>query len=359
MIAGTEGRPARLAARHRRSPATSSYLSSGSGRTRIGWSTPSSRTEAVSEARASSSNTLRGWWGLVVMTVSGSSVYVSGPSSALATSEGISAPSPLPSPLRRATTDLLRQLAVGDGAARGRIECGDGLSVGRCLGQPDGPRHDRATDLVAEVPLHFLNDLVRELRTGVVHDEHDRTELQRLIEVLLDQCDVPQQLAQALERVVLALDRYEDLGGRRQAVHGQQAERRGAVDEDVVVLGLDVLEGLAQLELSAEGRNELDLGPREVQAGGRHEQVAHGGGLDAVVDGGVVQDHLVHGGLQVPGVQPEAGGGIALRVEIDDEHAKALVSERRAEVHGRGGLAHTALLVGDGDDPGQRAGEAQ
>ena len=46
--------------------------------------------------------------------------------------------------------------------------------------------------------------------------------------------DAPQQLAESLEGVVLALDRDEHLGGRGQAVHGDQTERRRAVDEDEV-----------------------------------------------------------------------------------------------------------------------------
>src|SRR5207302_5161257 len=79
-------------------------------------------------------------------------------------SGGISAPSPLPSPLRRATAHLLGQLAVGNGATRGRIERDDRLAVGRCLREPDRTGHDVAAHLVAEVVPHLLHDLVRQFR---------------------------------------------------------------------------------------------------------------------------------------------------------------------------------------------------
>ena len=62
--AGIVWSPARLAARHRRSPAMSSYSSSPAGRTRTGWSTPTSRIDAVSDASASSSKCAPGLVGV-------------------------------------------------------------------------------------------------------------------------------------------------------------------------------------------------------------------------------------------------------------------------------------------------------
>ncbi len=47
---------------------------------------------------------------------------------------------------------------------------------------------------------------------------------------------VSRSAAEPLERVVLALHRDEHLGGGGQRVEGQQAERRRAVDDDVVEL---------------------------------------------------------------------------------------------------------------------------
>ena len=126
------------------------------GRTSTGCRTPSSRIDAVSDASASSSKWPRGWCGL------GSIGRPGGPAASVdstsATSAvGISAPRPLPSPLRRATAHLLGQLPIGDGAPRARIERDDRLTERRCLGQADRPGDDVATHPVAEV----LADLVR------------------------------------------------------------------------------------------------------------------------------------------------------------------------------------------------------
>ena len=45
-----------------------------------------------------------------------------------------------------------------------------------------------------------------------------------------------------------------------------------------------------------------------------------------------------------------AGGGIALRIEVHQQHALLGAGQRRRQVHGRRRLADAALLVGDRDD---------
>ena len=81
----------------------------------------------------------------------------------------------------------------------------------------------------------------------------------------LHQRDVAEQLAQTLERVVLALDRDDHVVGRGEPVDRQQAERRRAVDEgEVVVVRAIVASARSQLQLAGERGDELDLGAGEV-----------------------------------------------------------------------------------------------
>ena len=51
--------------------------------------------------------------------------------------------------------------------------------------------------------------------------------------------------------------------------------------------------------------------------------------------------------LPIAAVDAETGRGIALRIEIDDQHFLADGGERGAEIDRRRGLADAALLVGD------------
>ena len=51
-----------------------------------------------------------------------------------------------------------------------------------------------------------------------------------------------------------------------------------------------------------------------------------------------------------PLVDAEPGAGIALRIEVDDQHPLADGRERRAEIDRRRGLADAALLIGERED---------
>jgi hypothetical protein len=56
---------------------------------------------------------------------------------------------------------------------------------------------------------------------------------------------------------------------------------------------------------------------------------------------------LVHGFGEAALVDPAAHGGIALRVEIDQQHALPLAGQRGRQIHAGRGLADPALLVCD------------
>ena len=49
-------------------------------------------------------------------------------------------------------------------------------------------------------------------------------------------------------------------------------------------------------------------------------------------------------------IDAEAGGGVALGIEIDDQHALADRGECGAEIDRGGGLADAALLIGERQD---------
>jgi hypothetical protein len=144
---------------------------------------------------------------------------------------------------------------------------------------------------------------------------------------------VRMQLPDALERVVLALDGDQHLIGGDQRVHRQQAERRRAVDEDDVVGVADRLERLAEQHLAGEGRDQLDLGPaRSIEDGTTSSPGPPS--RRASVDGHRVDEHPVGAGIALLGAQPEPRGGVALRVEVDDQHPGAELRERRSERDG-------------------------
>ncbi len=74
----------------------------------------------------------------------------------------------------------------------------------------------------------------------------------------------------------------------------------------------------------------------------------------------LAHQHMIGRFLRRPAGNAETGAGIALRIEIDDQHRLADRRQRRTEIDGGRGLADPALLVGDRENPGAgRARERQ
>ena len=139
------------------------------------------------------------------------------PSTAVGSRRAGSASSrPLPSPLRRAIAappwprpgrrwpraSVGSNVMIGcpnDGASDSRTDAGDDRPAAPCRRSARAPR---CTTWSASL-----------VRASYI-TQHDRADLERRVEVALDEVDVAQQLAEALERVVLALDRHQHLGGR-------------------------------------------------------------------------------------------------------------------------------------------------
>lgn len=163
-----------------------------------------------------------------------------------------------------------------------------------------------------------------------------------------DQVDVPQELAEALQRVVLALDGDQHLGAGHESVHGQQTEGRRAVDEDVVERLLIGLDGALQPALTGHQRHQLDLGTGQIDGcRGTEEALDVRDRLDHVGERlALHQDVVDRGDLGVV-VDSESRGGVSLRVEVDHQNPGTVQGQRSGEVDRGGRLPHAALLVGN------------
>ena len=78
-------------------------------------------------------------------------------------------------------------------------------------------------------------------------------------------------------------------------------------------------------------------------------------GSTAVERGRVVHQHVVDRGSTSRGLMPRPVEALPWGSRSTTRTRKPDLGQGRAEVHRGGGLAHAALLVGDGDDPRQRA----
>ncbi len=196
---------------------------------------------------------------------------------------------------------------------------------------------------------HLISDLLRELRAGIVHRQDDRADLEPSIQSRTDELDVPKQLGQALEGVVLALDRDEEPVRSGESIHRQQPKRGWTVDQhDVVSIG-DPFEAVAELRLSRHRGHELEFRAREVDGRGKEVQPRLIRLDDGVPCRTALDDDVVGGQTELSMVDPEPGRRVGLGIEVHQQASIASLRQARNEIHCRGGLADPTLLVRDGD----------
>ena len=110
------------------------------------------------------------------------------------------------------------------------------LAVGRRLGDPHVARDHGLVDPVAEEAAHVGRDLLGEVVAAVEHGQHDALELEQRIELRRTRSMVRSRWLRPSSAKNSHCSGTSTRVGRDQGVEGQQAERRRAVDQHVVVV---------------------------------------------------------------------------------------------------------------------------
>ena len=176
----------------------------------------------------------------------------------------------------------------------------------------------------------------------VRHVQHDAEPLEALVEVVARELHHLEHLLDALQREVLAFRADEGVARGDERVDAQQPERRGAVDQDQVVLAARLaqraLEGQLASHLAAQ--HQLRLG--QAQVGGDHVLV------DRVHGARAAGEHLADRRRRVR-VHVEVVREVALRVEVDRKHVQPDPAQHVGQRSDHGRLARAALLREHGD----------
>ena len=93
--------------------------------------------------------------------------------------------------------------------------------------------------------------------------------------------------------------------------------------------------------------HQFQLGTRQVDRGGNDVQARHLRMHHRVIDPRLAQQDVIAGEDALAVGNAQAGRGVALRIEVDQQHLQPRGRQRRGKIDGAGGLAHPALLVRD------------
>src|SRR6185437_13512316 len=132
----------------------------------------------------------------------------------------------------------------------------------------------------------------------------------------------------------------------------QHVERRRTVDEDDVERVAFRGERDAQLGLAPDRQSEQPhLGGGQVLVGGQQREAALRDADERLGQLAFPEQHFAGTARELRLVDAAAHGGVALGIQIHEQHAPPRGGERGGEIDRRRGLADAALLVRDGDDP--------
>src|SRR5512145_200112 len=259
--AGICSRPARRAARQRRSPAISCQRPPGVRRTMTGWIMPVDLSERASSSREPGSNVFRGCRGLTSIWSTGTSSSAVPSVVAVLEVDPSSASRPRPSPRLFMPQDLLGQFDVCDCAAGPQIVQHHRSTMTGRLGEPHVTWNDSIEYLTGEISLNFLTDLQRQAGPTIKHCQDNSEHREGRIQPFLDQFDGLEKMRQPLEGVELALQWDQDPVSGREGIDCQETQGRRTVDQCVLITPGEAFQGVAQAVLPSFEAYQPDLGP--------------------------------------------------------------------------------------------------
>ena len=162
-------------------------------------------------------------------------------------------------------------------------------------------RRDHGVEHQVAEPLHDAgHDLARVDGARVVTSQQDAADLQLRVEPVAHLVNGIGEQRQAAQREELALGGDDHAVGAGQPVDGQQAQRRLAVDQHIVVAVQHRMQCPGQRLLAAYLVDQLDLGRGQVDIAGHQVQVLDPGGQQHVVDRHPrLHQHVMDGLLQL------------------------------------------------------------
>ena len=201
----------------------------------IGTSTPSSRIDCSSSASAPGSKVCRGCCGFGRIDADRNMGQAGAGGRPRFSQQNVQPPTQTAFRRAQRSHDLAGQGEVGLRAPALHVEQSGGLAVGGSFRKPDIAWNLRAEDLAREVLVHLVEHFGCQPRAAVVHRHQHSGDVQLWVQRFADPRDQRRELREAFERVVFSLYGDEHFAGRGQRVERQQAERRRAIDKDVIV----------------------------------------------------------------------------------------------------------------------------
>ena len=198
---------------------------------------------------------------------------------------------------------------------------------------------------------HVRRYLIRQVIAAVIHGQHYALNLKPGIEGLAHHVDGADELGQTFQGKEFALQGHHHSMGSCQGIDRQQPQRRRAIYEYIVVVADRIGDGIAQAIATAFDADQLELGAREIDGRGHHVKPRHGASNGGLAQCRRTSQDIVTGETAIGPLDPQAGTGIALWIQVENQNPAADGGHGRGQVDCRRSFADATFLIGDRQDP--------
>ena len=166
------------------------------------------------------------------------------------------------------------------------------------------------------------------------------------IQLGLDNLDSVEQLAYTFKRKILALHRYYYTIGRSKRIDCDQAQRRAAVNQYVVIVLNHWRKHIQHDSLAVAAVQHLYFCSYKVNVTGDYIQILNIRTVNGLAHINPVNQAIVYCAIHLSAVYAKTTGGIGLRVRIYQQHLLFQGCQRRCQIHTGCSLTYATLLVG-------------
>lgn len=249
--------------------------------------------------------------------------------------------------------EFICQSPIGYRTTAGRLVFDDAFAKAGSLAQADRAWNDGLIDRLGEVIAHVVDNLVGEIGPAVVHGHDDAFEEQvRIRSAVADLLGDADDIGETFEAIVLALDGYNQLvrGCQRASHENTQGWRR--VENSIIKVagGAQGSQNFAEARQVIARPRQFDFTTGKILVGTYDGKIWQPGAADDLTGIGSFHKRRIEAASLLTG-EPKAAGGVGLRIEVDQQHTHASLSQACGKVDCGGSLSDPAFLIGDGNGP--------
>src|SRR3989339_1342695 len=135
--------------------------------------------------------------------------------------------------------NFLREVLVGTGAAGKKVKIKNRFSETWRLGETHASGNNTVENFSRKMIFHFADNLIGKAVSPVEHGEEGSHHFEIGLEIVTDEVDRFKKLAEALKRVIFALNGNQHFIRRHQAVHCERTKTRRAIDDYIIIVSPD------------------------------------------------------------------------------------------------------------------------